>query len=269
MKRLEKAKSFHAPSRGYYWLLANCSLIMGDKEKEKRLRTTALETPPHDAAELFYINRDHVWGTVSKDRGYPEYTFEENYKDHREMLRLDPTYYNGLFFMAFRLSEEGRYDEALVAWYGCVALRPHDWVAILNRGNTHARMGHSDEAKADYELVLAAQPNNPRALGYVAGSLATNPTEAMRDGRRAVELAQKACKLTDYKDAVMLDTLASAYAETGDFESAVKWSEMAVKLAQVPRRNTQHTWKVFAKASLGGKSTKQSIQKTRPVSERR
>jgi serine/threonine protein kinase len=118
---LDKATSFHSPSRGYYWLLANCSLITGDKDKEKQLRETALQTAPHDAAELFYINRDRVWGTVSKNRGYPEYPFEENYKDHREMLRLDPTYYNALFFMARRLSGEGRKQEALVALFGCLS----------------------------------------------------------------------------------------------------------------------------------------------------
>ena len=228
---LEKAIAFHLPSRGYYWLMANCSLIMGDREKEKRLRATALETPPQSAAELFYVNRDRLWGTVSTNQGYPAYPFEESYKDHREMLRLDPTYYNAMFFTALRLSkDEHRYTEALIAWYACVALRPDDYGAIRNRGNTHARLGHYDEAKADYETALAMAPT-PTMLGSVAQYFATDPVEVMRDGDRAVELATKACKLTDYSNPEIVDALAAAFAETGDYQSAVKWAEVAVELS--------------------------------------
>ena len=65
---------------------------------------------------------------------------------------------------------------------------------------------------------------------------ATELSETTRDGDRAVKLAEKACKLTDYKDAATIDTLASAYAEAGDFESAVKWSEMSVELCDKDAR---------------------------------
>ena len=132
---LDKAIAFHAPSRGYYWLMANCAFTTGEREKEAQLRRKALETPPHDAAELFYINRDRRWGTVSKYQGYPEYTFEQNYRDHREMLQFDPTYYNALFFMAMSFDKEKRHAEELVAWYGCTAMKPDDYVALCNRAD--------------------------------------------------------------------------------------------------------------------------------------
>ena len=47
----------------------------------------------------------------------------------------------------------------------------------------------------------------------------------------AVKLAEKACKLTEYKEAHVLSTLASGYAETGDFEKAREWATKAVELA--------------------------------------
>jgi hypothetical protein len=64
----------------------------------------------------------------------------------------------------------------------------------------------------------------------LAWVLATSPDAKLRNGRRAIELATAACKVTDYKFAYILSTLAAAYAETGDFAAAVKWSSKAVQV---------------------------------------
>ncbi len=62
--------------------------------------------------------------------------------------------------------------------------------------------------------------------------LATSPVDELRDGKRAIELATKACELTKYKLAHILSTLAAAYAETGDFPTAIKWSEKGVAIGR-------------------------------------
>ena len=54
----------------------------------------------------------------------------------------------------------------------------------------------------------------------------------MRNGREAVELAQRACKLTDDKQPQLLGTLAAAYAEAGRFPEAVATAEKAAALAE-------------------------------------
>jgi tetratricopeptide (TPR) repeat protein len=158
---LDTAVSFHAPSRGYYWQLANCATFMHDPDTADRLRQTALETPVHHAAELWNINRDHRWGTVSNDRGYrqDEYPFEQNYKDHREILRFDPSYYPGLFFMGLILGKEGRHEEALVAYYGCLAVHPNDYTVLHNLGSNHWNLGHIDEALIYADKAIAADPS--------------------------------------------------------------------------------------------------------------
>ena len=61
------------------------------------------------------------------------------------------------------------------------------------------------------------------------GTLAVAPDPKVRDGKRAVDLAKKACQLSGSFDANHLDTLAAAYAEAEDFKNAVLWQQKAVK----------------------------------------
>ena len=48
-------------------------------------------------------------------------------------------------------------------------------------------------------------------------------------GKKALVLAQKACELTNWKDASVLESFAAACAETGDFEQAVRWQTKALE----------------------------------------
>lgn len=67
-------------------------------------------------------------------------------------------------------------------------------------------------------------------LNNLAWVLATSPDENVRDGKRAIELATQAAELTEFKQAHILSTLASGYAESGDFENAIKWIEKAIEI---------------------------------------
>jgi len=64
--------------------------------------------------------------------------------------------------------------------------------------------------------------------------LSTAPDDKVRDGKRALGAAKKACELTDHKNGGHLDTLAAAYAEVGEFARAVEWQEKALKAGDIP-----------------------------------
>ena len=59
------------------------------------------------------------------------------------------------------------------------------------------------------------------------------PDQSYRNGQQALKDATSACKLIDWKDEDMIDTLATAYAEVGDFDSAVRYEEQALAIKGV------------------------------------
>ena len=65
----------------------------------------------------------------------------------------------------------------------------------------------------------------------MAWLLATDPDADVRDGPESVELATRAAELTQYKNAPILDSLAAAYAATGEFDHAVTTAQKAIALA--------------------------------------
>jgi len=115
--------------------------------------------------------------------------------------------------------------------YGAIlAEKPDQWMALRARADTLLNIGKHAEAIADYEKALAQQTDDSGILNNLAWVLATSPDDKIRDGKRAIKLATKACELTDYKLPHILSTLAAAYAETGDFQTARKWSQKAVDI---------------------------------------
>jgi tetratricopeptide (TPR) repeat protein len=66
----------------------------------------------------------------------------------------------------------------------------------------------------------------------LAWLLATSPTDDLRNGREALQFAQRACELSVYSNPAELDGLAAALAETQDFAKAAKVARQAIFWAQ-------------------------------------
>lgn len=74
-------------------------------------------------------------------------------------------------------------------------------------------------------------PPTPMEKINLAWSLATSPDAAKRNGALAVKLAEDACQRTQYREPVMVGTLAAAYAEAGRFKDAISTMQKASTLA--------------------------------------
>ena len=70
-----------------------------------------------------------------------------------------------------------------------------------------------------------------QALYRLSWILSTYEDEKYRNGKDAIELATRLCKITQYLQPLALDALAAAYAETGKFNEAVLTAQKAYNLA--------------------------------------
>ena len=96
------------------------------------------------------------------------------------------------------------------------------------RANALSRLGRKNEALNDFQSAIKLSKTDPVCRAGAAWLYSTSADPQIRNGASAVKLATEAAKLSAWKDDTILDVLAAAYAETGDFKSAQKWEQKAI-----------------------------------------
>jgi len=189
----------------------------------------------------------------------------------RRAIDLGPENTSAYQFLTNCLFESHRYNEAADLGREWLAVSPYDATAHSALGSALAENGdlvsaaqhlgyvmmlrpELEQAHAQLRQILlslarepegvqrlheiaANAPDSPRMLDELAWLLATYPDSRSRDGTEAVRLSEHACDLTQRKIPVLLDTLAAAYAEAGDFPRAISTAEEALNRAQTSGDN--------------------------------
>lgn len=132
--------------------------------------------------------------------------------------------------LAFYYIEKNRIQDAIEKLSLVIRQDNSNELALRMRGDQYLSIGKHAEAIADFEAALVQSPEESGVLNNYAWTLATSPVDDLRNGKRAVELATKACELTEYKLPHILSTLAASYAEAGDFDKAIEWAQKAIDL---------------------------------------
>jgi tetratricopeptide (TPR) repeat protein len=192
--------------------------------------------------------------------------FDNALADIETVIELKPDFFDAIRRKAALLVATDRMDEAIKALHSAVDKNPDQvelrmtlgvlyhskkeprkaieqfdrvaeadvkhWALFRHRADALLSIGKQAEAMRDYESALKLNPKNPGILNNLSWLLSTSPEEELRNGKRAIELAERAAKETDHKAAYILSTLAAAYAESGDFKKAIEWSEKAVALGE-------------------------------------
>jgi tetratricopeptide (TPR) repeat protein len=158
--------------------------------------------------------------------------FQDAIADIRMLLREDPKNVELRLQLASLYVADKRPRKAIELLTEILNDDKDNWMALRARGDALLSIGKHAEAIKDYNVAVKLKPDDHGILNNLAWVLATSPVDALRDGKRSIELGTKACEVTKYEMPHILSTLAAGYAETGDFETAIKWSTKAVELGR-------------------------------------
>jgi tetratricopeptide (TPR) repeat protein len=134
--------------------------------------------------------------------------------------------------LAKALIERGQLDEARIHLETVARAAPDNAESRQNLAELFHRQGQAGAAVREYQAALALKPDWEPVLNNLAWLLATDPRAEVRDGAQAVRLAERACSLTGHTNFWLLQTLAAAYAENGQFTNAVQTAHTALNLAR-------------------------------------
>ena len=151
---------------------------------------------------------------------------------YQKALQIEPKSVKAHINLGNAMFQKGNADEAIPHYQTALQIKPENSEAHNNLGNALLQKGKVDEAIVHYQKALQIKPDNVEVQKNLAWVLATCPQASLRNGNKAVELAQRANQLTGDGNPVFLGTLAAAYAEAGRFPEAVATAQRALQVAE-------------------------------------
>jgi tetratricopeptide (TPR) repeat protein len=141
----------------------------------------------------------------------------------------DPGFREAHLRLADALRRIGRLDAALSAYHRVLDLDPDSEEARFGEAMALARLTRHAEARERLGLAMGRHPDQPAFTQALARLLAASPDPEVRDGSRALEMAQALAQV--HKTTSVAETMAMALAEVGRFGEAVEWQRLAMSVA--------------------------------------
>src|SRR5438874_1706841 len=133
--------------------------------------------------------------------------------------------------LAKALLQKGRVADALIHYRKLLELQPDNMEVHNIVGTVLVQQGRVQEGVEEWQKVLSVEPDNGNAMSNLAWIFATSPDQSIRNGSKAVSLADQAVRISRGRIAILFRTLAAAYAENGQFSDAIQTAQRGIALA--------------------------------------
>jgi tetratricopeptide (TPR) repeat protein len=152
--------------------------------------------------------------------------------EFRLALAEKPDYAAAHFRLGQALLRQNDLQQAEKHLRTAIQLEPKAPDAYYDLGRLLLLRGQASEGIPYFRRAVELDPNFVTALNALARIYATHPDDRIRNGPQAVLLAERACRLAGRRSPLLLDTLAAAYAEAGNYDQAIRTATGAKTLAE-------------------------------------
>lgn len=213
----EKAVSMEPDNQQYRMNLASAYAKQGAIDQAlKQFREVLFLDPAH--AEANYNT-----AVILADQN----RVTEALSHYRRALDADPNHVQARFNLADTLLRLGRIEEAVEHFGHSLSLDPLIHAARYRQASALGRLSRWQEALSTIEDGFRIQPDDAKLTDTLARLLAACPVDTLRDGSRALKLAQRLN--AQQRTVISRETLAMAMAEEGHFPNALRLQEAALK----------------------------------------
>jgi len=153
--------------------------------------------------------------------------------EFRETLRLDPRHIDAHNNLAIALLKAGEAAVAITEWQAAIRIQPDNAEMHNNLAVAFLEQGHLSDTVREWRETLRLQPDKVGTQLSLAWVLSTAPESAVRDASGALELARRAFSATADGSLMAFRVLAAAFAESGQFSSAIQVAQEGAERAQV------------------------------------
>jgi tetratricopeptide (TPR) repeat protein len=166
-------------------------------------------------------------------------------KRYRTAVEVDPRSMKTRIQYGQFLHRRGALAEATAFHRAMLAADPEIAGGHYLIGLALAREGKDVQAVDELHIELQRAPDFSLALLTLARILATSSNPAVRDGARAMEVAERLIEVAP-EDPASFDVMAAAFAESGLFDRAVEAESSAIQMAQAQGRRGQKKVREYA-----------------------
>jgi Flp pilus assembly protein TadD len=198
---------------------------------------TALRIRSHNSAAHYNFGSaliENSLASILKQKG----RLNEAVDHYQNAMRLRPGYGDPYLNLGTLLFQQGQMSDAMAQWQKAHATLPKDGRFHTALADAFLGAGLQKDAIAEYEYAARISAQDPLPRNKLAWLLATSSNASIRDGNRAVELANEAVRLSHGKDPNDLRTLAAACAESGRFVEAEETARRAFRAAELLHNRT-------------------------------
>ena len=150
-------------------------------------------------------------------------------------VQINPSYAEAHLQRAEILRRTGRAQDALASYERATALDPRLADAALGQAMALAALNRSEDARDQLSTDLSRYPERPALAHALIRLLAAAPDDRVRDGRRALAMAEELVA-QEQPNPDLAEATAMAMAELGRFDDAVIWQRQAITIAGQLRR---------------------------------